>query len=671
MATKTLLAQQLLFGYRSGHRLLSGSTSLNAGDSRTALYLSDLSGHSADVKFSSYYTFYPLSSYYVASQTWYAPEQSRPGCVWTHCLLLDYEAIAAINASAIFELFRRPSLNEPFSFYESPLPIVAPDHVGLHPNEVREPLDQDLASRIAAQFFQTEAPVFVTAVDGYEMAPIFVHIWLLHRVLASKLAWCSGSLEPRKVGDKLFDLQAAPVKAKLLFERADLKGLDLESPAPFWSETIVNAFSNDSELGSLLEYVGRGLLPPFRRTVSSAAGFIASMRASNDRLGEYVSLLFKSFEQIPHDVTLESALLNEEDEQEQPTRRGPWWLTESERIIAIAHSRHELTFVDPRRYDERVQILCDNMGAAARIDTLSLLNGNSAGVFSSILSERILKSLADEDDATLRTTLSRIGTDFALQIASTSPYNYAPLIRSALNSTNISAENFAAAVRLAITLDFHRLGPLDNEPRVAAAILDTLSHTPEIEHYLRASWFDLLRRQTAELLRRFLAVCRDDTATATFSFLRRSVLSFQSIDESTMAAFKEMSMALERPIDFREGSCTTAAGTLLMLAGLENPDMIDLAAPAMDLIYRQLESGLLKDDYWQALECELPRSPRLGPWTRAERLLHGVVERLFSKRRTSEVKIEYLLAAGWAGREIQHLLEDSKRGRRLLKSVSR
>ncbi|MBK3744713.1 hypothetical protein G3A39_36520 [Paraburkholderia aspalathi] len=61
----------------------------------------------------NYITAYPLKSghKYVFACTWPAPEMTRPGCVWTHSLILDYVTVSKIDdADFIVSLFRRPTV---------------------------------------------------------------------------------------------------------------------------------------------------------------------------------------------------------------------------------------------------------------------------------------------------------------------------------------------------------------------------------------------------------------------------------------------------------------------------------------------------------------------------------------------------------------------------------
>jgi hypothetical protein len=76
------------------------------------LVLSDLSGPGAQIDETGYLTGYPLaeSKLYALARTWAAPEMSRPGCVWTHTLLIDFADLASLkNLDSLLSLFRRPT----------------------------------------------------------------------------------------------------------------------------------------------------------------------------------------------------------------------------------------------------------------------------------------------------------------------------------------------------------------------------------------------------------------------------------------------------------------------------------------------------------------------------------------------------------------------------------
>lgn len=119
--------EQVLHGYSDGHQLLASSTTaLTPSDRRKMALLSDWNEYvSAQEDDNSYLMCYPLpdSPYYVVAKTWYADEKERPGCVWTHSLLLDLQGQAFFfDYQLLYPLFRRPKDGD-YGSYQKPIEI--------------------------------------------------------------------------------------------------------------------------------------------------------------------------------------------------------------------------------------------------------------------------------------------------------------------------------------------------------------------------------------------------------------------------------------------------------------------------------------------------------------------------------------------------------------------
>ena len=115
---------QALHGYADGHRQLALSTTLKPRDQKRLLALSDISGPGARLDDDGYLTGYPLaeSGYFALGRTWLAPEMPRPGCVWTHTLLIDFTDLAALDTlTGLLDLFRRPLAASVTSAYSNPV----------------------------------------------------------------------------------------------------------------------------------------------------------------------------------------------------------------------------------------------------------------------------------------------------------------------------------------------------------------------------------------------------------------------------------------------------------------------------------------------------------------------------------------------------------------------
>jgi len=109
------LIHQALFGYADGHRLLEASIRFSSRDLYDLSAVSDLGTGIQLRPDESYLTGTTLqdSKYFALIRTWLAPEMPRPGCVWSHVLVLTPEVLASQrDLGALNGLFcRPPSLN--------------------------------------------------------------------------------------------------------------------------------------------------------------------------------------------------------------------------------------------------------------------------------------------------------------------------------------------------------------------------------------------------------------------------------------------------------------------------------------------------------------------------------------------------------------------------------
>ena len=117
---------QMLHGYKFGHNYIQGSIVLPSyHDMDKIATLSDWSEYVGIDNRRDYITAYPLeeSPYYVVSKTWYADTMRRPGCVWTHSLLIQEEDLNNISDfNNLLHLFEAPlSDNADFEKYSNQL----------------------------------------------------------------------------------------------------------------------------------------------------------------------------------------------------------------------------------------------------------------------------------------------------------------------------------------------------------------------------------------------------------------------------------------------------------------------------------------------------------------------------------------------------------------------
>ena len=199
---------QTVHGYRDGHELLSSLTQFPPSARRAMLVLSDLSGDGAVRGFTEYLTGYPLDepALYAFARTWYAPEMPRPGCVWTHTLLVSFGDLAQLSGlSDLCRYFRRPQEGDQafaHNVIAHPLTDTAP-RLG--------PSITPSCAELVEALYRDDSPVVVPADDSSQHANLVLALYAqqwprLRRVFT----FCTGSLDSRSLDRRPFDLQIVP-----------------------------------------------------------------------------------------------------------------------------------------------------------------------------------------------------------------------------------------------------------------------------------------------------------------------------------------------------------------------------------------------------------------------------------------------------------------------------
>lgn len=210
----SILVHQALHGYNDGHRLISSSLSLDASDARVMLVMSDLSGPGMKPSAGGYLTGYPLekSGKYVLARTWAAPEMPRPGCVWTHSLIIENADLARLmSAQPLLDTFARPTGTDVRSAYGDAVsvsPQLKPN--GVEPTERTEFLLQALYSFPTRQVVAEAAEAFA---DEQVATAIWMQQWPR---LRRSFGFCTLSGMDRSGKGVLLDLQFVPEKDRQL-----------------------------------------------------------------------------------------------------------------------------------------------------------------------------------------------------------------------------------------------------------------------------------------------------------------------------------------------------------------------------------------------------------------------------------------------------------------------
>jgi hypothetical protein len=251
--------EQALFGYRGGHRRLSSSISFQPGDERFLVRMTDLSGARSMPGFEDYISGYalPSGSAYIFAKTWYAPECERPGCVWTHVIVVDNQDWNGITPSTICALFRRPgSEKTSFDRYSDSLDVSpkACDEEDLPQLRMQE--------SIIRLLYSDDLPIVISESEKRTQLSSFLMRLVLQRPLAMRMAlsFCTGSLSFLETGTGPIRIQVMPARiSRQVRENINLLPAEEEPPVPEWAGFLLKDLQQE-------DLVLRHLFAPFQKT---------------------------------------------------------------------------------------------------------------------------------------------------------------------------------------------------------------------------------------------------------------------------------------------------------------------------------------------------------------------------------------------------------------------
>lgn len=202
---------QMLHGYKLGHNYVQGSILLpSSHDMDKIATLSDWSEFVDKDGERDYITAYPLfeSSYYVIAKSWYADEMRRPGCVWTHSLLIQRNDLGKIiDYRQLLTLFKRPVDDEKdFSDYSKSIVL---NETSIYLECKGYPgLTEAKVSELYAAMLSPQPVSILKETANAELQKLLLN---LYNYLPTGMLWqrsfCSGTALPRSYEDQLLSLQ--------------------------------------------------------------------------------------------------------------------------------------------------------------------------------------------------------------------------------------------------------------------------------------------------------------------------------------------------------------------------------------------------------------------------------------------------------------------------------
>jgi len=261
MQHKSIKIDQALHGYADGHTLLACSANLKGRDAKTMLVLSDLSGQGARIEREGYLTGYPLpeSNLYAFARTWPANEMARPGCVWTHTLLIDFTDLAALRSlGTLKQAFRRPTAGA--AGYEKPITVEGEENSSLKIGGDVATISITLRRLLWALYGSPKCPVIASRTTDLDLDALVLAIWAQQWPrLRRSFRFCTLAASDRSSDGAIFDLQLLQEQGRLgrssFPEAVDADQASLPKDSD-WLDHTANDLISPSDLRVFLRRAG-------------------------------------------------------------------------------------------------------------------------------------------------------------------------------------------------------------------------------------------------------------------------------------------------------------------------------------------------------------------------------------------------------------------------------
>jgi hypothetical protein len=235
------------------------STTIKLRDQKTMLIMSDVSGAGATIDGRGYLTGYPLadSGMYALARTWAATEMARPGCVWTHTLLIDFADLATLPSMSFLEpSFLRPSSSFSIEDYSQVITANTFDR-----GDRLQRVPEDSLERVLAALYGFPKEKVIFSLASEDSAVLVYAIWAQQWPrLRRNFRFCTASFADRSTEGAPFDLQFTSLLDRSYKSRFT-EGIDANRtvfPRFAWLEEVVRdvVSGTGGELRAFLKNVG-------------------------------------------------------------------------------------------------------------------------------------------------------------------------------------------------------------------------------------------------------------------------------------------------------------------------------------------------------------------------------------------------------------------------------
>jgi len=601
--------------------MLAASCRLPKDAERQILILSDLSGPGGGDQFEPYLTGYPVESAgcYALARTWPAPEMDRPGCVWTHTLLIGMDLVANLEYPEILlSLFRRPNPETGFAEFLEAVPLPSTCELGGGVDEV-------LGAELIRALYSSASPYTVLPVERYSVAePPFLSIWRLQWArLRQCFTFCTGVRSPRTLEGLTFHLQAALPRDVRRFDRGLIPPTVIEPSIgreyEEWVRVAVTAYIglNTSLLGFICR-VGRHLPGDstlFRPVVQAFT--LLNRDSEVDVVDELISFTAMEYPEPGSGSEYKRALLgyNLAGLSEPELIRG---LATTEchqaydaNILGIRARAAALWSSEEKAWRLLVQLLTGSHNPLGEQAILGLTSG---------MPPTLLSTALDAPREVLTGIITRNPRLASSGHLWNSPANQSRASQALASCREQVAPESDAIIRTALESKADPAYPTLIDvfgPTSVASVLNWLDQDPQRQ--IPPGWRTALAGQSLEMLG-WLQSRNVRPETAHFVITNLNL-------EMALAS-PLLPAALVRHLESTDDTSIVLAARVLQAAlSMSSPGAVDLASATLDIVYHAAAVSRLPEGAWYGLSPLLPESYWWQGWDRCERLRKGIAEK--------------------------------------------
>jgi hypothetical protein len=646
-----------------GHRLIESSIAIPNEIDRLMLRMSDLSGRNVSAGFEEYLTGYPLGvmNMYALAKTWYAPEMPRPGCVWTHTLLIPNLNLAIPRLEVFLSFFRRPQKGALHGAYSSTISVSALESsFGKQAN----PADwRRAAARFLNLLYSESLPsILIPARSSDEYEPLIFASWSQQWLsLRQNFSFSTGSLSARHLEDRPLDVQCVPVSLLRYVElesqgrkaAAPITLSDSEEPIAEWSLLAAQDLEMHDE-GKLRSFLWSVADDTNTRRDFRPLGLLYKAHCNGLKPEGLIPLVAGFFPSPSHSAKLKKLLFG------QPADRAYWnAIDETALLLALGTSEHQSAFdAESLQLKKRGERISSDHSSAQKI-----------------LEQLFCSPVTPLGNEILAGLISALDIDAVHQVTSAQPQFLATIVEANPSlaaspriwqlAGNRKREIFESIVR-----------SKNVDPLIVRDIVSVLLDS-RLEHFLRRAFEKWGKEAVFPVLdwaQKNRVPLTDDCrgalifhVTAVMDWLENGT---EKTPEGLRAAasvvaprsyeiWKRDTRVWCRAFNSADEEESLYLFTFLLALALGNapPFPRKLIKDSFEIVYQAAWHGRLSDKAWEVLDPIVPHLMWPNDWDRCERMRRGL--------------ISAFVQHGWPTAELPDLISDTAIRNQLLRSAKK